>query len=111
MPRPISQIEIYLPLDYNNGRPIEEEKHARLEDELLDRFGGVTSTYREFPLQGVWKAESQVFRDRVVIFSVMNFRSETELQTLQFLEKLKSRLKKGFRQKDVLITVQSLLAI
>ena len=52
MPRPIRCVDIYLPLDYNDGTPIEESKYVHLQDELLKRFGGVTSTQRQFPLRG-----------------------------------------------------------
>ena len=43
MPRSIRSIDIYLPLDDNDGRPIEEVKYVALKDEFLSRFGGVTS--------------------------------------------------------------------
>ena len=51
VPRPIKAIDIYLPLDDNDGRPIKAAKYIPLEDELLTRFGGVTSNQRLFPLR------------------------------------------------------------
>jgi len=53
MPRPIKSIDIYLPLEYNDGQPIEDTKYLGLQEQLLTRFGGVTSTQRQFPLQGI----------------------------------------------------------
>jgi hypothetical protein len=50
MARPIRSIDVYLPLDYNDGRPVEESKFLALQRELLQRFGGVTCTQRQFPL-------------------------------------------------------------
>ena len=111
MPRPIKAIEIYLPLDYNDGRSIEAAKFVPLEDELLDRFGGVTSIQRHFPLRGLWHSGRQVFQDRVVVFSVMDFGTQTEFERIHYLERLKSRLKRKFEQLEVLITVQELVAI
>ena len=111
MPRPIRCIEIYLPLDYNDGSPIEESKYVSLQDELLTRFGGVTSTQRQFPLQGLWRSGTEVFQDRVVVFTVIDFRTHAEFEIIRYLERLKARLKKKFDQVDVLITVQELLAI
>jgi hypothetical protein len=111
MPRPIRSIDIYLPLDYNDGRAVEESKFVGLQQQLLTRFGGVTSTHRDFPLQGLWKSEGQVFQDRVVVFSVMDFRTETAFEIIRYLERLKARLRKKFDQLDLLITVQDLLAI
>jgi hypothetical protein len=111
MARPIRWIEIYLPLDYNDGSAIPESKYVTLQQELLGRFGGVTSVQRQFPLQGVWQAETEIHHDRVVVFSVMDFRQGTQLECLRYLERLKGRLKKKFDQLEILITVAELLAI
>ena len=111
MARPIRNIEVYLPLDYNDGRPIPESKYVSPQQELLGRFGGVTSVQRQFPLQGVWQSGTHVYHDRVVVFSVMDFRAGTQLESLRYLERLKGRLKKKFDQLEVLITVEELLAI
>jgi hypothetical protein len=111
MARPIRSIEIFLPLDYNDGRPIPESKYVSLQEELLARFGGVTSVQRQFPLQGVWQSESVVYHDRVVVLSVMDFRQEAQLESLRYLERLKGRLKKKFDQLEILITVAEMLAI
>ncbi len=111
MARPIRSIEIYLPLDYNDGRPIQESKYLALQQELLNRFGGVTSVQRQFPLQGVWQSGTETYHDRVVVFSVMDFRGGTQLECLRYLERLKGRLKKKFDQLEILITVAELLAV
>src|SRR5437660_11467325 len=111
MARPIRSIDIYLPLDFNDGRPIPESKYVALQQELLTRFGGVTSVQRQFPLQGVWQAGMDVYQDRIVVFSVMDFREGTQLECLRYLERLKGRLKKKFDQLEILITVAELLAI
>ena len=111
MARPIRSIEVYLPLDYNDGSPISESKYVTLQLELLNKFGGLTSVQREFPLQGVWRSKSHVYRDRVVVFSVMDYRDVTQIEWMRYLSKLKERLKKKFDQLDVLFTVAELLAI
>ena len=46
-----------------------------------------------------------------MVFSVMNFRDETPMQSLRYLERLKTRLKKKFDQLEILITVMEMLAI
>jgi hypothetical protein len=111
MARPIRGIEIYLPLDYNDGRPIPPSKYVAIQEELLRRFGGVTSVQRQFPLQGIWRSSGETFHDRVVVFSVMDFRDETQIESLRYLERLKTRLKKRFDQLEILITVAELMAI
>jgi hypothetical protein len=110
VPKRIRSIDVYLPLEYNDGAPIEKAKFASLQDELLDRFGGITMTQRQFPLQGIWKSEASVFQDRVVVHTVLDFGSK-EFETLRYLQSLKKRLKKGFGQLEILITVQELMAI
>ena len=111
MARPIRSIEIYLPLDYNDGQPIPESKYISLQRELLNRFGGVTSVQRQFPLQGVWQSDTDVYHDRVVVMSVMDFREGTQIECLRYLDRLKGRLKKKLDQLEILITVAELLAI
>jgi hypothetical protein len=54
---------------------------------------------------------THVYHDRVVVFSVMDFRAGTQLESLRYLERLKRRLKKKFDQLEVLITVEELSAI
>ena len=100
-----------MPLDYNDGQPIPESKYVSLQRELLNRFGGVTSVQRQFPLQGVWQSGTDIYHDRVVVLSVMDFREETQLECLRYLKGLKLRLKKRFDQLEILITVAELLAI
>jgi hypothetical protein len=111
MARPIRSIEIYLPLDFNDGRPIPDSKYVSIQQELLNRFGGVTSVQRDFPLQGVWQSGTDIYYDRVVVFSVMDSREETQLDCPRYLERLKGRLKKKLDQIEILITVMELLAI
>jgi hypothetical protein len=66
---------------------------------------------RQFPLKGIWQSGVNVFHDRVVVFSVMDFREERHLECLRYLERLKARLKKKLDQLEILITVADLLAI
>jgi len=77
----------------------------------LNRFGGVTLVQRQFPLQGVWQTSGDLYRDRVVIFSVMDFGDGSQLEQLRYLKRLKLRLKKRFDQLEILITVAEMLAI
>jgi len=78
---------------------------------LLNRFTGVTSIQKQFPLQGIWKFGKEIIHDRVVVFTVMDFSEGTQLQCLRYLEKLKVRLMKKFNQLEILITVAELLAV
>ncbi len=111
MAKPIRSVEIYLPLDYNNGEPIPETKFVSLQQELLTRFGGVTSIQRQFPLTGVWQSGEEIYYDQVVVFSVIDFHDDTHIENLRYLQRLKTRLLRKFDQLEILITVADLLAI
>src|SRR5262245_53349714 len=111
MAQPIRGIDIYLPLDYNDGRAIPDAKFTGLLQELVARFGGVTSVQRQFPLQGLWRSEGQLYHDRVVVFTAMDFHATSQLESIRYLERLKTRLKKRFDQLEILITVVEMLAI
>ena len=111
MARQIRSIEIYLPLEFNDGRAIPASKHVALQRELLKRYGGITSTQRQFPLEGVWRSGGEVYQDRVIVLSVMDFRDEEQTQSFAYLMKLEKRLMTSFGQLEILITVADLLAI
>ena len=92
---PIRSIEIYVPLDSNDGWPFPESKYIALQQELLNRFGGVTSIQRQFPLQGAWQTGKETDDDRVVVLSVTDFRMGSQFECLRYLEKLKGALKRN----------------
>jgi hypothetical protein len=58
-----------LPLEFNDGTPIPDLHYLNLQEELLRRFGGVTSVQRQFPLQGIWQNETDVYSDNIVVIS------------------------------------------
>jgi hypothetical protein len=111
VPRPVRRVEIYLPLEYNDGRPISDSKYKGLQKELRSRFGGVTSTQRQYPLQGVWHSGREIYEERVVVFTMMDFHDKSEFDLFRYLERLKNRLRKRFDQMDILITVQDLWVV
>ena len=49
----MKEYDIFLPLLYNDGNPIEGRKFQQLQSELLDQFGGLT--YFPQASQGFWK--------------------------------------------------------
>jgi hypothetical protein len=94
-----------------DARPTPESRYIAIQQEPLNCLGSVTSTQRQFPLQGLWQSGPDVFQDRVVVITVMDFRTDTQFLSLRCLERLKTRLKRKFEQLEILIIVQKLLAI
>lgn len=100
------EYELYLPLHYNDGRPIDPDKLKNLKRRLVDEFGGLTHFRQEN--EGLWKIGEHTFRDRVEIVRVLAS-NETAAQTY-FLQ-LKSDLAKEWNQQDFLIVSRQVTAL
>ncbi|MBC8094443.1 MAG: hypothetical protein H7Y43_01405 [Akkermansiaceae bacterium] len=94
----MKEYDVYLPLSYNDGRPIPEEKLKSFRKLLLDEFGGFTHFPQEN--EGVWKLGTTVFRDKVVILRVL---SDRPAQTRRFFSELRVELMRSLEQAEVLI--------
>jgi len=51
----VKEYDIFIPLYYNDGRPIEPARFQELQKRLLERFQGLT--FFPQPNQGYWKLE------------------------------------------------------
>ncbi|MBM3836096.1 MAG: hypothetical protein FJ403_23095 [Verrucomicrobia bacterium] len=98
--------ELYVPLDYNDGRPIENEKLTRLKRRLVDEFGGLTHSPQEN--EGLWRVGTLTFRDRIVILRVP---SQDVTRSQQFFLRLKEGLQRDWEQNDVLIIAREVAAV
>ena len=105
MARSARRYDVFLPLTYNDGRPIEDAKFDRVEHHLLERFSGLTTQQREFPLRGIWEGESRVYMDQVILMTALDFRPRG---SDRFLKDLKASLLREFRQVEILITETAL---
>ncbi len=95
------QIEIFLPLTDNNKIPFDEALFLETQDEILERFGGIT--VQETPYQGAWMHGGTLYADTLRCIFVVT--DDTE-KTRQFLRDAKERLKVRFDQIDLLILVK-----
>ena len=105
MARPANRFDIFLPLTYNDGRPIRDASFDDVERRLLARFGGVTAHQRDFPLRGIWQGESQIYLDQVIIMTFLDFQRRG---TTRFIAQLKRDLLREFEQLEILITESAL---
>jgi hypothetical protein len=105
MPRTARRYDVYLPLTDNTGRPIPDAIFDSVDRRLVDHFGGLTSQQREFPLRGIWRAESQLYLDQVIIMTALDFRRRG---STRFIAQLKQALLREFDQLEILITEQSM---
>jgi len=88
--------ELYLPLTYNDGRPIEKDKFNLTRQELTSRFGGLTSTPPGFPLKGWWHSAQGIVEDDIVILTILTQDDED-----QFFLNYKETLRQRFAQEEI----------
>src|SRR3982750_2739047 len=84
---PMLEYELYVPLHYNDGRPVDPEKLRALKKRLVDQFGGLTHFRQEN--EGLWKIGDHTFRDRVEIVRVL---ANDEAAAQQYFVQLKADL-------------------
>jgi hypothetical protein len=94
----VKEYDIFVPLYFNDGSPIESVKFQRLQAELLDHFDGLT--YFPQPNEGFWKLGGLTYRDEIVIYRVLTSRTRA---ARRFLSHLKQRLKLEREQEEILI--------
>ena len=92
------EYDLFVPLRYNDGTPVEEEKLARLRRRLVDRFGGLTDLHQRH--QGYWRIGGVTFRDEIVIYRVL---ADEPHAAREFFGRLREELKADLHQEDVLI--------
>src|SRR5688572_4474862 len=94
----VPEYDLFIPLFYNDGTPIESKKLQDLQARLLDEFGGLT--FFPQPNQGFWRMGDVTYRDEIVVYRVIASKPRT---ARRFLTHLKEELKKSLRQAEILI--------
>ncbi len=94
----MKEYDVFIPLFYNNGDPVEPGKFQDLQCRLLEQFGGLT--YFPQANQGFWKLGNVTYRDQIVIYRVI---SQDSVIARVFLSRLKEHLKREFQQQEILI--------
>jgi hypothetical protein len=100
--------DIYLPLKYNSGEPIESEKISAICDELAEVFGAITVSPLTAPHQGRWKYGGVEFIDDIIKIEIV---TSNDQATKRFFKVFKERLKKSLVQIDILITTHGIQVI
>ena len=102
------EYKIYLPLKYNDGRDIEEERLREVKAELVDAFGAITVSSLSSPYQGTWKYGGVEFIDDIIKIEIV---ATNDRATRRFFKDFKERLKESLQQIDILITTHGIQVI
>jgi hypothetical protein len=105
MAKSARRYDFYLPLTFNDGRPVADAQFQAVERRLLAHFGGVTSQQREFPLRGVWQGETRLYLDLVIVMTALDFRRHG---STRFIAATKRDLLRDFDQLEILVTESAL---
>ncbi len=93
------RFEILLPLFYNSGQPIEQEKFVQTDDELVRQFGAVSTD--SVTVRGLWRYQSTLYHDQLL-------RARVDVddcaENFQAMRDLKETWKARFEQLDIWIT-------
>ena len=98
--------EILLPLFYNDGRRIEEEKFIETDQELVARFDATSTD--TIIVKGHWIYQSTLYEDKLVRVRID---TEDTPSNLEFIRNYKEILKERFQQLDIWITAQQIEVI
>lgn len=66
----MKSVEIYLPLNFNDGTPVPQTALVEVEKRLTAAFGGVTA-HKRAPAEGRWQNEGRTQSDEIAIFEVV----------------------------------------
>ena len=94
----MKEYDLFVPLFYNDGSPVEQEKIEGIGEHLLEQFLGLT--FFPQPNQGSWKMGDVTFRDQVVIFRVLTDKTR---RARRLIAQFKKQLKKDLVQEEILI--------
>ena len=94
----MKEYDLFVPLYYNDGRPVEPRKFQDLQTQLLGQFGGLT--FFPQPNQGFWTLAGITYRDEIVIYRVI---TSDQREARRFFADLKERLQEEFEQEEILI--------
>ncbi len=77
----MKEYDIFVPLTYNDGKQIEVAKLRRLQNSLIEEFGGLT--FFPQPNEGFWHHGGVTYRDEIIIFRVLSSQTRSARRFLR----------------------------
>ena len=102
----MKEYDLFIPLYYNDGTPIEVNKFQDLQQRMLAHFDGLT--FFPQPNEGYWKMAGVLYKDEIVIYRVLSSKARA---ARKYLAGLKSHLKKEFAQEEILIVERNVATL
>lgn len=103
------EVEILLPLYYNDGTPVEFAKFQQTLFELTEKFGGCRATPTdEVAYEGLWKYRGVVYRD---LIKTVLIEAPCRSSNYEWLARYKRRLEDRFQQIEIYVKVSAIRRI
>ena len=99
-----TKIDITIPLNYNDGKPIEYIKFDKIERELLREFNGLTISGEN---KGFWLDDRTVYLDTNKIYSVVT----DKIDVITWIKSYKKWLEHNLEQKEIFIVISEVSII
>src|SRR5688500_373333 len=100
----MQEFEIYLPMTFNDGTPVDGREIQRIKETLVRAFGGYT--HLNHRSEGAWRMGGVTFRDEVTIVRVLDDGSA------QFdMRAFKKSIEAALKQDAVLIIAREVSAV
>ena len=90
-------VQILLPKETGNGKPVKRKWFEDIVKELTGKFGGATSFVRA-PGQGLWRSGGETQRDNIAVIEVMAEQLEP-----QFWNAPRKRIERELSQEEIVI--------
>lgn len=100
----MQEYEIYLPMTFNDGTPIEPAKINAIKETLAKAFGGYTHLNQRS--EGFWRMGGVTFRDEVTIVRILDDGS-AKFDMAAF----KTSIESSLQQQAVLIIARQVIAL
>jgi hypothetical protein len=98
-------VQLFLPVSYNNRKPIEKAKFQTVQKQLTDKFEGLTA-FTQAPAEGFWGGDKDAKREKIIIFEVM-----TGKQYKKWWRTYRRSLEAIFRQEKILILMLNIVIL
>src|SRR5262249_26388479 len=98
----VNEYDLYVPVRYTDGSPVEPEKLGLLRRRLIEHFGGLVEIHHR--IEGSCLIGHVAFRDELVVYRVLSARKD---QAWCFLLQLKEELKADLKQEQILIVARN----
>jgi len=98
-------LQLFLPLYNNSGDRFGQQMFMDVRDELVSRFGGIT-TYTRAPVRGLWHTDGQVVPDDLVIYEIIVDRLE-----VGWWREYRRKLERQFEQTSLVVRAQRIVLL